>query len=52
MKQYIILSGGPIDGYDFYGPFNTQEEAVQYAVNNLDHRSDWVLAELIAPKGE
>jgi hypothetical protein len=50
--KYIILSGNPVEGYEFYGPFDTQESALKYADNNLDYGREWCFANLIAPKGE
>ena len=50
--KYIILSGNPVEGYEFYGPFDTQESALRYADNNLDYDREWCFAHLIEPKGE
>lgn len=45
--MWIICSGDVVEGFDFIGPFKTQDEATQYAIT-LDHR-DYRYAKLMAP---
>ena len=33
--MYVLMTGGPVDGYTVYGVFRTDTEAVQYAVEKL-----------------
>lgn len=46
-KQQIIVKGNPVDGLYFIGPFDTSEEAIDYAENN---DSDWWIADLNPPE--
>lgn len=34
--NYIIVSGNPVDGYKFVGPFETEQAALNYAAINYD----------------
>lgn len=52
MTQYIILCGNPVDGYDLYGPFDNDIDALRYADNNCDYGEGWTIAKLIKPEGE
>jgi hypothetical protein len=52
MAQHIIIDGNPVDGYQFYGPFDSKDEACTYADENLDYGREWCIAKLVNPKGE
>jgi hypothetical protein len=43
-----IVSGNPIDGFQFVGPFATSEDAVEFG-NTLDRDTDWWIAPLYPP---
>jgi hypothetical protein len=40
-SKYIIVDGNPVDGLNFIGPFDTDEEAVEYAGLYVD---EWWIA--------
>ena len=44
-KRWIIIHGNPGDGFGFWGPFATVEEATKWAEDNLDR--DWWIADLL-----
>lgn len=43
-KLYIVTAtaGGPVDGFDFYGPFDDANDASDWAFNELSNASWWV----------
>lgn len=43
--QYIIIEGNVVDGLNFYGPYNSHDEAVEIAEENCAD-GDWSIAEL------
>lgn len=43
--MFIVISGGPIEGFKFYGPFATEEEATL-----ADVKGDFWVAELLDPQ--
>ena len=45
--KWIIIHGNPGDGFAYFGPFTTVEEAMRWAENNLDR--DWWIADLSKP---
>jgi hypothetical protein len=45
--QFIIIYGNPADGFSHVGPFNSLDEATQYAA--ADKPSDWWVVMLDAP---
>jgi len=49
LTKYIVVDGNPVTGFDHYGPFDTPEEAVKYAQDEME--TDWWIAPLqpIAP---
>jgi hypothetical protein len=50
--MWIIVTGNPIDGFRFYGPFSSSGDACQWTEDNskiID--PDWYLAELLRPLG-
>lgn len=48
--QYIITYGNPNDGFFHVGPFNTIEEAKDYASTEIDR--DWWISEVFFPASE
>lgn len=40
----ILVCGNVVDGLYFKGPFNSREEATQYAERNIS--DEWILANL------
>lgn len=44
MLKYIVVSGNPIDGLFFNGPFEERDDAVTWAGINLN--DNWWIAEL------
>jgi hypothetical protein len=47
MRQYIIITGNPVQGFSYVGPFNDNNDAVEAAIDILE--ADWWVAELIHP---
>ena len=43
--KYIMITGNPVDGFSFTGPFDTHDEAVNYGENF--HSGDWWIAPLV-----
>lgn len=48
LNKWIIAVGNPGEGFVFIGPFDTFEEALEYAEANL-RRSAWSISELVRP---
>jgi len=46
MEKYIIVAGNVVDGFEFYGPFDTHEEAQDVALEEL---LEWHIATLQSP---
>lgn len=44
----IIISGNPVDGLNFFGPFDDIELAIEWAAERFD---EWWSATLYAPSG-
>jgi hypothetical protein len=44
--KYIVVSGNPIDGLTFNGPFNDRGEAMVWADENVSTEYDWWIAVL------
>ena len=44
----IIITGNPVDGFTFIGPFNDSEEADAYAVEKL-RGEEWWIADMSEP---
>ncbi|QWY83553.1 hypothetical protein [Rhizobium phage RHph_X2_28B] len=51
-NKYIIISGNPVDGFTFIGPFDSADEATQYTESNSKDLYDWWLAPLTEPTEE
>lgn len=47
----IVVSGGPVDGFKFFGPFDTEVEAEAWATEWLDCDVWWVTT-IDLPGGE
>lgn len=47
--KHLIVVGNPVDGYEFYGPFESPDDAIRYADNNLDYGDHWEITKLIDP---
>lgn len=47
--KWIIAKGNPIDGFEFTGPFNDRDDAVEYGDSVA---SDWWVAEMDEPEME
>ena len=41
MTPYIAVLGNPIDGFTHYGPFETQNDAIDWAVVNGTNLEWW-----------
>ena len=39
--QYLIITGRPDEGHKFYGPFATNDEAMEYAETKMLPCVDW-----------
>ena len=48
VKSHIVGSGNPVNGFQFYGPFEGHEAALDWVDLNLD--SDWWIVELENPE--
>lgn len=49
--KYIIITGNPVDGLGFVGPFKTAEEANRYADLSFT-AGDWWVVSLDKPERE
>ena len=47
MKLYIIITGNPVQGFTYQGPFTGRDVASDYGEYITD--TDWWLAELLEP---
>ena len=46
----IVITGNPVDGLEFYGPFEEGEEANEWADEHLTpDDKDWWITSLIPP---
>ena len=48
---YVVITGNPVDGLFFYGPFDSYDEATAYAERNHDG-DDWWATKLQQPEEE
>lgn len=44
---WLLITGNPVDGFTYYGPFSDHDEASSLA-DRCDH-SDWWICELVRP---
>jgi hypothetical protein len=47
--MYIIITGNPVMGFTFHGPFDDSNEAMDYADQVGD---EWWVTQLTAPEAE
>lgn len=45
--RVALAHGNPADGFDFIGPFDNAEEAIEYAERSC--RGEWSIINLVAP---
>jgi len=45
--MHIIITGNPVEGFSYVGPFTTGEDAMQHGAEWLS--TDWWIARLTAP---
>lgn len=48
MNQFITIQGTPADGFEYFGPFDTVEEAADYIRADCN-RANWWIVPLITP---
>lgn len=50
--MFIVVTGTPIDGFRFFGPFSDGNEATEYAATNCesDHCESWWVVKLEKPE--
>lgn len=46
MGTHILIVGNPVDGFEYYGPFKTGEDAIAFGEEHTG--SDWWIAPLYA----
>jgi hypothetical protein len=46
----IIITGNPVDGFKYHGPFDTPDSAIDYEEHVLDEGVDWWIAPLVTPE--
>jgi hypothetical protein len=44
--MFAIMCGAPWDGFTFYGPFATNDEADEYQMKHLANQDFWWIVEL------
>lgn len=49
VSKHIVITGNPVDGFDYHGPFDEHGDATEFA-GRLG--VDWWIAELTAPEVE
>jgi hypothetical protein len=42
MSQYIVVSGTPMVGFEFFGPFEDVESATDWAADHEIHDNYWI----------
>jgi len=42
VEQHIIVTGNPLDGLEFYGPFDTSDEAGEWAEKKIPNNEWWI----------
>lgn len=48
--KHIIVVGNPVDGYEFYGPFDTSDDALRFHDSELDYGDHWEITQLKSPE--
>lgn len=49
MNKWIVITGNPVDGCNYIGPFDSREAAEDYIYHDS---SDWWVVELQSPDTE
>jgi hypothetical protein len=44
--RWLIMAGSPIDGYAYYGPFDTETEAHDWALYEVKIEATWWVSPL------
>ena len=47
--KHILVVGNPVEGYEFYGPFESPEDAIRFHDEELGYGDHWEIAKLNAP---
>jgi hypothetical protein len=47
--QYLLITGNPVDGFVFMGPFRSHSKASIYAERHCSHHTEWWIGEMIMP---
>ena len=48
MGLHIVVTGNPVDGFNYIGPFKTADDAIEWADAKSDLEGDWWIAALEA----
>lgn len=48
--KFILISGTPIDGFSYYGPFDTPGEAHDFAENIEENQAEYWVAIINSPE--
>lgn len=46
----ILVTGNPVDGFQFVGPFEDSDDAVRYAEDEEHRDTEWWLGDLESPE--
>lgn len=49
IKMFLVVKGSPVEGLEFYGPFQTEDDALSWAMVEWEDQADWWPAELTHP---
>lgn len=47
--KYVLLKGDPVNGFSCIGPFQSEDDAMSWAMVEWDHESDWWPMEMTHP---
>jgi hypothetical protein len=50
MEALIVVSGNPVDGFTFHGPFHLREDAIAWAEDAVTTGYSWWIANLNEPE--
>lgn len=45
MAQHLLISGNPVDGFTFVGPFDDPQEAIDHA-SDCNYEGDWWVGDM------
>tara|TARA_B110000259_G_scaffold181434_1_gene223486 strand:+ start:735 stop:893 length:159 start_codon:yes stop_codon:yes gene_type:complete len=48
-KNYIVITGNPGDGFEYYGPFESMDDAATHATEFPAEICEWWIVALIPP---